>query len=170
MNLKTKALGLVAGTALTLGLATGVMAADGNTTAILENNALGACSAAGAAGEINLGTWEWNGSAYDLESGNTGLDTITFGITQTVRPTPAVNCNVAVSVSDLVSGANTIPSNLIDVDVESGSLSTGSPYTVSTDADGTNLVLSATLTSVPTTIPQGTYIGTVTVTSATAAL
>jgi hypothetical protein len=166
VNLKTKAFGFVVGAALSLTLIAGVVAAPVSTTL---SPATGACDAAATSGSIDLGTWTWNPTtkSYDLTpSSNPG--TITTNVTQNIQPN--IDCNITMSISGLTgSNGGEIPATDLTVTAASGGTGTGGSYVVPTDADGVDLVLTATLASVSNTAAPGTYSGTITVGSATAA-
>lgn len=170
MNLVKKALGIAAGSALALSLASGALAVDGDTTADLFPKTTGACFGSGSSGEIDLGEWEWNGAAYVLRSATTS-GSIAFTVTQDVRATPNVNCNLTVNVSNLTNGTPFIPAANVVLSASGGGASgVGPSYTVSTpQGAGQVLTLGASLTGVPTDIPSGTYKGTVTITTPVAA-
>lgn len=165
MNLKTKAFGLVAGTALSLSLVTGVMAQS--TTAAVEPNAAGSCTAAASSGAINLGTWAWNGTTkvYDYTAPTTP-GSITTNVSQDIQPN--IDCNVTLSVGTLTGSNGGTITGVADTAASGGTGSAGT-YSVPTDVDGTALVVTASLASIPAAAVPGTYTGTITVSGATAA-
>jgi len=157
MNLKAKTFGFVAGTALAFSLVTGVMA-QGTTEATLTDN--NGCTAGSLAGDIDLGSYSWNGTSYDTVAAASG--TVETGVVDN-KSYDAGTCNVSVTFSSLTgstSSANVIPAGALTIAVEnaSGVSGTASPYTVN---DGTALELSATLTN-PNNHTPDLYSGTVT--------
>lgn len=158
MNLKTKALGLVAGSLIAISLTTGVMAQDAQ--AVLADNASGDCSVSVEAGKFDMGTFIWNGSAYT--GGNEGSLELTVDQTMSSQNQ---NCHLTISGGTLTQtldsdgqsvsdGASVQAAVFVNNKVGSDIVST-SPNTTSA---------TATVSIAPgTTLPAGTYTGTVTV-------
>ncbi len=162
MNVKTKALGLVAGSILALSLTTGVMAETTDVT--LAENASGSCTAVVTEASASFGTYTWNGTAYVPASG-AGSAALNLTVTQTYGP--AEVCDIDVSGSDLVSGTNSILVGSISVAHGSGtaqSLSVAQALLMDNviGAQTANL----TLANPGATLPDGTYSGTITFTAA----
>lgn len=158
MNLKTKAFGLIAGTALSLSLLTGAMAAPGDTSVTLQNG--DPCAASVSAGEITFGTWTWNGNSYVNSTAASG--SVTVGVTN--AEFGVTSCAVTLGVSNLT-GAKGGSILSADITLTDGATS-GTSYTVAQQSD---LVVSAALSTNLTTVAPDTYTGDITVTSANAA-
>lgn len=164
MNLKTKAFGLLAGTALSLSIMTGAMAQTVSTT--LEP-AAGSCFAAATSGTIDLGTWNWDGVSNQYEHvAPVTPGSITTNVTQTIQPN--IDCSVMLVIGTLTGSHGGSISDFA-VTAQSGGTGSGSTYTVATDNDGTDLVVEASLSSVSNTAVPGAYTGTITVDSASSA-
>jgi len=171
MNLRKKVVGMAAVAAFAAVSFSGNAFADpGDTSATLSSNASGACAANVTAGEIDLGTWTWNGTTktYDHVDATTP-GSVTVAVSQDIQP--SIVCNVTLSIGNLTSTGGTILGTDLDVSASSGATGTGSSYAVTTPFGGQNVVLDVAAQSdaVGTTQAPGTYAGTITVASATAA-
>jgi hypothetical protein len=164
MNFKTKALGIVAGAALSISLITGAGAQATSTTL---KPAAGSCTAAATSGSIDLGTWNWNptSNSYDYVA-SSSPGSITTAVTQTIQPN--ITCNVTLKVSELQGPGASKISGVVDA-AKSGGSGSGGQYTVPTSAQGATLEVAATLPAVPKDAAPGTYTGTITVDSSSAA-
>jgi hypothetical protein len=155
MNLKTKVVGFAAGAALSIGLATGVMAAPGDTTVTLANGA--PCAASISAGEINFGAWTWDGDSYANSTAASG--SVTVAATNAVFGVTA--CNVTLVINDLSSASGSIPAADLTL-----SGTTPGTYTVPQQQ---SVDVTAVLTTDLTTLAPDTYTGTITVGTVNAA-
>lgn len=165
MNLRSKAIALLAGSALALSTAAGVTAQT--VTAELEPGADN-CSASITAG-TNLGTYTWDGFTY---TGTAGTFTVTA--TQTQSPL-SVECSFNITGEDLVHESEVeeiISAADIALTADSATGFLGDPgldFTVSTAAGtGTLQDIEVDLSGAFTSQMPGTYSGTVTITTQTA--
>lgn len=103
MNLKTKAFGLVAAGILGFSALTGTALAE-TTTATLNQNPNGTCSAVVGSSDVNFGTYVWDANlgAYVV----TTPSDVGFNVSQTYGP--GITCDVTVKVSALTSATDTI--------------------------------------------------------------
>lgn len=166
MNFKTKAIGLLAGSALALSLATGVLA-DGTTTAELAPNTGGTgCTASAVTGSQNLGVYTWDAS-MDKWVVSTAADAGNLEVQVNQDIAGTADCSVAISVTDL-EHTTISTAKITELSISaSGTSVTGttSPFIVSTNGTitpGATMSLSVTINSIPVTNPAGTYEGTVT--------
>lgn len=167
MNLRGKIVGVAAVAAFAMSFSGSAFAVTGDTKAALDSNPTGECSANVSAGEIDLGTWTWNGTAYD-HTLSTTPGSLTVSVLQDIQP--SIVCNVALTISNLISNGNTILGSDLDVSATSGGTGSGSSYSVTTPTIGQNLLLAVVAQSdAVTTQAPGDYAGTITVSSATAA-
>lgn len=161
MNLKTKAFGLLAGTALSLSLISGVVAEP--TSATLAENPSGVCTAAITELGANFGTYTWNGTSY-VAATNSGTAAFNMMVSQTIGPSEV--CDISVAGTNLASANGSIPVSAIAV----------AHGTASQTLSGTSTRLMAgvtgaqkadlTLANPGTSAPDGTYTGTITFTAA----
>jgi hypothetical protein len=155
MGFKSRAIGIIAGTALALSIASGAMA-ENDVKMKLIDNSTGVCAAT-LSGEFNLGQWTWNGYVYEhTDKGDNSLDA---NVTQTKSQADAT-CYVTVSQVDpltLEGGTISIP---MDFTVAGGSA-------VSTRSDGLTYVAVTVNTSDRNNKPAGDYKGKVSVTAST---
>jgi hypothetical protein len=167
MNLRRKIVGVAAMAAFAVSFSGSAFAATGDTKAALDSNPTGECSAVVSAGEIDLGTWTWNGTAYDHVAATTP-GSLTVSVSQDIQP--SIVCDVDLTINNLTSGGNTILGTDLDVSATSGGTGSGSAYSVTTPSGGQNLVLAVVAQSDAVTAQApGDYLGTITVSSATAA-
>jgi uncharacterized membrane protein len=169
MNLKTKALGLFAGTALTLSLATGALAGTESSTAVLENSGNGVCSVSASSASFDFGTWVWNGSTYVPPAGNGNVENVNVTVTQTISSQPR-NCDLTVSPGALTFNAQNIiqASNLTAL--ANGAASNVATINTPTGA-GSVVPVQVTLndTAALDSLAPGTYTGNVTISVAQSA-
>jgi len=172
MNLRKKVVGMAAVAAFAaVSFSGSAFAATGDINATLSPNASGECAATVASGEINLGTWTWNGetNTYDHVAATTPGN-IAVAVSQDIQP--SIDCDVSLTIGNLTStGGGTILGTALDVTADSGGTGSGSSYTVTTPFGGQDLVLdvAAQAGAVGTTQAPGTYTGTITIANATAA-
>jgi hypothetical protein len=164
MNLKGKALGLAAAAAIAFGFAGSVSAET--TTADLDPNPTGQCSAAVSGGNIDFGTYTWNGSGYAAPG-----TTPSFSLSITQNIAPEAVCDVAVQGTDLDGpGTSSIPVGQVTLSPQgTGSVA---PFTLATtdhslytDTTGTQTVDASINTGALALLPTGTYTGTLTFTA-----
>ncbi len=102
MSFKSRAIGIIAGTAVALSIASGALAGDAEdptegTNIELINGEPCAIGEIEVETPINFGTWTWNGSAYELPEPPSGR--LLIPITNAVWGVEA--CDLSVFVTDL---------------------------------------------------------------------
>lgn len=156
MNFKARAIGIIAGTAVALGITSGVLAAGDNATVTLQDNNSGDCSIS-LHGTFELGTWTWNGSSYSPPV--SGAATLNASITQTISSSD-VQCYVtAQQAKPLTNNGNTIN---MSFSINNGTSNTITPVTTSSGS-GANVPVEVWMSTLADQ-PSGTYTGEVTVT------
>ncbi len=168
MTFKTKAIGLLAGSALLLSVVSGALANDATVT--LEDNpdASAGCHASIMSGSFDLGTWQWSSSGYvQTSTGNGG--SLGFNLTQDVSA-GTINCFVEASGSPLVqqtdADGNAVTGGAsinLAFNVNTTGTSLATVPTSSSGAGGGIVVSMSDLGSQP----AGNYTGTVSVTATT---
>ncbi len=162
MNLKTKAVALLAGTTLALSVATGAMAQD-NTTVTLGDKSGGTC-AASLSGTFNLGTWSWDGDEYQHDAG-TGDGTLNAAITQDISSSD-VDCTVTASGGPLTQrdGSGNVVSGgaTIDLSFDVNNTTTNTANVSTSTGAGESVPVEVSMSDL-TDQPAATYKGTVTV-------
>lgn len=162
MNFKTKAIGLLAGSALALSLTTGAMAQTSDTDAQLDPKDGGVCALGDVTSlDADFGTFTWNGTAY------TGGQSQTLSVPLTQDTAPTSSCAIDVSASALTNGTGgTISNGAITIDggdKNNAPLSSTQKVTYAdTGVAGTTQSLTLKLTP-GATAPTGTYGGTLTI-------
>ncbi|HWV25296.1 MAG TPA: hypothetical protein VNZ58_14000 [Thermomicrobiales bacterium] len=183
MNLKRNFIAIIVAGGFTAGLASGALAAVGDTdvTVILEDAASTSCQAAFTEGTFDLGTWTWDPEAdlYVLDAGSSSSDTgvvdVTVGRTGAAIGNEGgdlISCQVDLTLEAPSNGAITIALANFSAEVSMSPL-TGTSTTVPANGvlgsetltdDGTiNVGLQL---SNPGNIPSGTYTGSITVLAA----
>ena len=159
MSFKTKALGLVAATALSLSLASGAMAES--TQVELKDTPCAASVTASS--PFNFGSAEWDGDSYEGALTTTGY----IDVNVTGHPWGYTQCNVPLTVSNLTGYYNgwTISSNQITLVADSSAVS--SLAVLTTNTPWTPQVTSS-LNLNGVSVPPDVYQGTVTVGTANA--
>lgn len=164
MNLKSKIVGLIAGTAFALSLVAGVTAETTSVT-LVDNTLLGTCTAAASTQTASFGTYTWDGAQYQPATGS-GTAALVLTVTQTY----GVNntCDVSVAGTNLERATGT---ETISVSAISAAHGTGTPQTLTTTQallmDNVTGLQTANLTLARpgTTLPSGAYSGTITFTT-----
>ena len=156
MNLKTKAVALLAGSALALSVASGAMATG---TGVTLNDG-GTCSVGISSGDVDFGTYTWNPGTQEFDKDANGSGSITLSASDNTRG--QAGCDVTLSGGDM--DDDTTGLIVIDVDYSHGGSIAADSVTVSVVA-GTDETVTA---SVPANLgPSYTidgYSGTITVT------
>lgn len=174
MNVKTKAIGFIAGSALALGVVGGVLADGADTTVTLDGAAGGVCSAIVTESTATFGPYTYNSSTglYELAASGSATDSLTVAVSQNIGP--GAVCDVDVKGSDLVTTPpNGDPIEVSNIAVANGATSIGALSSIdqsfANDVAAGNLTANLTLTTPASTQPIGDYAGTITFTASTGA-
>lgn len=160
MNFKTKAIALLAGSALALSVASGAMAQTGDGTSVTLSDDT-TCSVVFDGADVNFGTYKWNGSSYAIDgvAGNTSL---TVAVTD---PTQAQNgCDFEVGGGAMSPDTTGNTSGSIAVQFTYNSV-TSNPLPVTDAADGDHSITAAISSTLDNAFSPDTYSGTVTITN-----
>lgn len=96
MTFKTKAVGLLAGSALAFSLTASALASDATVTLGDNPDPSAGCHASINSGSFDLGTWQWNGDAYVHVDGTGNGGSLGFSVTQDVSA-DTIPCFVSAS-------------------------------------------------------------------------
>lgn len=157
MSFKSKTIGIIAGTALTLSIASGAMAQTGHetdTSVLLENG--DPCAVEPLTGtSIDFGSANWNGTEY---VGALTPGSITIPVSNGVFDVS--ECTVAITVKDLLasdSDSDLISGNAVTLNGGSGNTISGSGSVVIPENDDVVFVVTLSLNGV--TVEPDTYVG-----------
>jgi hypothetical protein len=161
MSFKSKAIGIIAGTALALSIASGTMAQNSNgvSVTLINNDNGGVCSAT-LSGNYDLGDWVWNGFVYQVVDGSE-TNTLQANVRQTIAQS-AVNCTVTVfEVTPLTRvGGNEV----IAMNYNVGGSATGTKVVSTATGSGSDVSVGVT-TGFLNDKPAGNYLGSVSITA-----
>lgn len=169
MNLRTKTLGLIAATALSISLAGGAVAADSDVKLSPNSTASGCAITAGQTLDADFGEYEFDGSVYQPAPG-AGTVNLVIAMTQDIEPTH--DCDITVeSTVPLTSGTDTISNGSITATAVSPGSGTGTLASAQTltypvpAATGIDAGVTLALATPGSTQPTGDYSGTITFTA-----
>jgi hypothetical protein len=163
MNFKTKAFGILAGTALTLSIASGAMAQG--TQVNLAENPDGVCTASVTQATASFGTYNWTTAGGYAPVAGAGTASLNLTVAQTVGPEEV--CDISVKGSDLTNGTDIIDVSQIGVAHGSGSAQalTDTEALLMDGVVGAQ-VANLTLANPGVDLTEGLYEGTITFTAA----
>lgn len=154
MNIRTKALGILAALMMTMSLSAGAMAQTTDTENVsvsLENQVCGIDI--GVTGG-SFGTWTWNSAAYEKPADST------VSLTADFLRAPFGGCTVTVTFAGLGSAPPAIDIGPGNFSAAIGTTPIGDPSNwAETSATSTDFAFSYTLDSVPDTLSPGNYSG-----------
>jgi hypothetical protein len=161
MSLKSRILGILAATVLTLSMSAGVMAQQTDSEQVsvtLENQV---CGLDISTANGSFGTWAWNGSAWE----NTGTNDSVY-LDGALSTPPQQTCTVSVSFGGLDDGSGHVIStnSFAAASHNPGPASRSAAGWVQENVSGTEYDFEFELISIGTDLPAGTYTGSVDIT------